>query len=511
MLTATEMLRDVLIGYGATDPLFWARAHRVMPDGGYYSITRPPHRMPYLRDVYRAIGNLPVGGRIVTMKCAQTGWTELAINSALWFMDHRREGVLYMLPSDRVLSDMAQARIDKAIRLSGTLRAAFSDITNVGLKVGFGQPLYLRGAHSLEKLREIGVGMIVRDELQVMPEEAAEQALSRLGASRYKYVIDLSNPQFPETGIHTAYMGGTQETWQLWCPCGERAEPRWPDSIADVDGVQTLVCPKCKRPLDKANGAWVAGDPEAPYRSFRMSQLVSPTVTPAEIVAQYNEARGNATRMQVFYNMTLGLPYAPEGARITDEVLAALSRSGEMLAGSVRPTVMGVDVGAVLHVVIRRIEGGIIWAGTTDWVGVARLMGTYNVQRCAIDAAPEVTKAKELARAFPGRVVLVRYLGPASLGDREAVEDGVTILSVNRTEAIDNAVARLLNAEESIPTNLPEDFYRHVKAITRQIVQTGQNEHAVWVESGPDHYAHALTYSEIVRDDTPIWARIGLY
>jgi hypothetical protein len=242
-----------------------------------------------------------------------------------------------------------------------------------------------------------------------------------------------------------------------------------------------------------------------------MSQLVSPTVTPAEIVAQYNEARGNATRMQVFYNMTLGLPYAPEGARITDEVLAALPRSGEMLAGSVRPTVMGVDVGAVLHVVIRRMEGGIIWAGTTDWVGVARLMGAYNVQRCAIDAAPEVTKAKELARAFPGRVVLVRYLGPASLGDRETVEDGVTILSVNRTEAIDNAVARLLNAEESIPTNLPEDFYRHVKAITRQIVQSGQNEHAVWVESGPDHFAHALTYSEIVRDDTPIWARIGLY
>lgn len=508
MTLEPEKVRSVLASVAHADPLAWARLHRVMPGGHYYSITRDPYRMPYLREIYRAVSSLPPGGRIAVMKCAQTGWTECAINCALWFMAARQEGVLYMLPSDRALSDMAQARLDKAIRLSPTLREAFTDVTNVGLKVGFGQPLYLRGAHSTEKLREFGVGMVVRDELQVMDEEGAEQALARLGASRYKWVLDLSNPVFPETGIHLAYLGGTQEVWELHCShCGTWAEPRWPESVKEGE----LVCASCGAPVDKAAGGRWRATAGGPYRSFRLSQLVSPSVTPAEIEASYREARGNATRMQVFWNMVMGLPYAPEGAQITDAILGGLSRSGEMAAGSQRPTVMGVDVGAVLHVVIRRLEGGIVWAGTTEWAGLARLMSSYNVQKCAIDWAPETTQAKSFARSFPGRVALVRYLGPATLGDREAVEDGVTVLSVNRTEAIDTALARILNREETVPTNLPADFWRHLKAVTRQVVRRGTAEHAVWIENGPDHYVHAFTYSEVVRDETPIWVKVGLY
>jgi len=42
-------------------------------------------------------------------------------------------------------------------------------------------------------------------------------------------------------------------------------------------------------------------------------------------------------------------------------------------------------------------------------------------------------------------------------------------------------------------------------------VRTGRTEYAAWVESGPDHYAHAFVYSEIVRDDRPLFEQLGVH
>lgn len=496
----------------ATNPLWWAVAHRRMPDGAAYSIVDEPFRQPYLMATYRAMGTLLPGGRIVVMKCAQSGWTEAALNFAFWFLDKRKEGVLYMLPTDRQLSDFAQARVNKAIKLSPYLKRAFTDTDNVGLKIGFGQSLYLRGANSKQKLLEIPVGALVRDEFGAMDPEGREQAESRLGASRYKYKVDLSNPQFPESGIHLAYLEGTQEVWEIECPkCGAVAEPRWPDSV-DPKEPESIVCPECGYPVDKYSGKWRALNPEALYRSFRMSQLISPTVRPWELMETWKEAKGDATKLQVFYNFHLGLPYAPEGARIDEQVFRALPRGGEMALNSDRPTVMGVDVGAVLHVWIRRVEGGTVWVGTCDWNELERKMGAYNVQVCGIDAMPETTKAKEFAARFPGRVVLIRYhTSPTAIGGKQTQEDGVTIVTVPRTEAMDRAFARILNGEESVPEDLPEEVIRHFRVLTRQIVKGGGKEYASWVESGPDHYAHAYAYSEVVRDERPIWQRVQLF
>ncbi len=512
MTVSGTTLEKTVITLAPLDPLLWAMAHRVMRDGRPYSIYRAPYHMPYLLEPYRAMGQLDPGGRIVMMKAAQIGATEVAMNAAFWFMDTCQEGVLYVLPSDRMLGDFAQARLDKAIRSSPYLEEAFTDVSNVGLKIGFGQPLYLRGARSEEKLREIPVGLVIRDEYNAMDPEGREIALTRLGASRHKWIFDLSNPGFPETGIHLEWLEGTQEVWELECEkCGTWAEPRWPDSVVgDHDSGYQLVCPECGAPVDKTKGRWRALNPEAPYRSFRISQLISPMVAPGELMEEWRKAQGNATKLQVFWNFRLGLPYAPEGSRITDEVIQALPRLGEMVLGSSRPTVMGVDVGEVLHVVVRRIEGGVIWAGTCRWEELARKMAAYSVQHCGIDAMPETTKAKEFARQFPGKVTLIRYLGPQSLGPKEHWEDGVRVLSVPRTEAIDEALGRIISGEEAVASNLPDDFFAHLKAMTRQIVDQGGNEYAAWVETGPDHYAHALTYSECVRDDRPVWEKVGI-
>lgn len=496
------------------NPLWWARAYRDLREGVPYEILALGRwHMPYLYEPLTAwTQDAPKGHRQVWSKAAQMGITEAAINTALWFLDVCGEGVMYGLPSEDQIKSFVQVRVNTSVRASPKIEAKVRDTDNVDVKLVNGRPLYFRGSIARSKLREIPVGLLVRDEVGEMNEVGRELMTARLGASAYSWILDLGNPQFPETGIDLEYRGGDQSVWVLPCECGAELEPRWPDSVQKVMGEWCLVCPECHKSLDKSEGKWVPQNPGAPYRSFRMSQMISPAVEPWELVAAWEAAQGNATRLQEFYNSKLGVPWAPSGARITDEILAALPRLGDMPLASDRATVAGVDVGSVLHVVIRRLEGGTIWAGHTDWVGLSRMMSAHKVQKCAIDAAPETSKAKEFAKQFAGRVILVRYTSNQTTGVKETVEDGVVYWSVDRTESMDEALGRITNREEAIPANAPEEFYAHLKAPTRMIVKRPNGvERAVWDEQGkPDHLAHALTYSELVRSDEPVWAQIGL-
>lgn len=508
-------------------PHWWARAYRIMPSGEPWRIMADgAWHMPYLYEILDAWHikttrpQTEKGHRQVVSKCAQTGFTESAINLALWFLEVQQEGVMYGLPSEDQIKSFVQARVNPSVRNSPHIAKAFKDTDNTDVKLGWNQALYFRGSISRSKLREIPVGLIIRDEYGEMDERGREMMLARLGASQYKWIFDCGNPHFPETGIDELYLRGDQSVWALHCDsCGEWEEPRWPDSIQKVGDEYGLVCPNCGLPVNKADGRWIPRNPGAPYRSFRLSQMISPRVEPWEIARQWETANGNATRVQEFYNSTLGLPYAPEGTRIDDEILSALPRSGEMIMASKDATVMGVDINPAYGntVVIRKLSGGVIWAGTATWEEMDRLMINYTVDRCGIDIRPETTKAKEFAGHHLGKVILIAYSSsPMTSGKdgsiiSQTTDDGIEVWTVARTEAIDGAFQRLLTGEESLASNLPEDFFAHFRAMTRQIVDTGGKEYATWVESGPDHYAHSFTYSELVRDNRPVWDKVGMF
>jgi len=523
-LTTADLEEYVRLHAGA-GPLQFARAYRIMPDGNPYGIFSHPHYLPFLWSVYQAMQELEPAGRIAVMKAAQSGWTETAINLFLYFMATKHEGVLYMLPSDGQLGDFAQARITTMMNLSPKIREAFTSADNVGLKLGWGSSLYLRGSNASSKMREIPVGLLIRDEFDVMDKVGREHARSRLGASQFKWIYDLANPSFPEIGIHRVFLGGTQEEFVIDCPrCKTSTAPIWPDSVAtDPD---RLVCPNCKQTLnleerwESEAAYWEPKSPGAPYRSFTMTQLITPMVIMSELMADWKDAEYDNTKLQVFYNYRLGLPFAAAGARIDDSVIRALPRHGPMAAAHTGPCVMGVDVGKRLYAVIRRLDGGIVWAGHADWDSLPRLMHSHGVTACGCDIRPETSEAKRFARAFGTKVTLIAYNPNAGATGRHlGDEDGVKRMTVGRTEAIDNALALIFSAEESVPENLPEEFWQHFKNCTRQIISSPSQrdssavakEYAAWIESGDDHYLHAFCYSELIRRGGSAFSRSQIF
>lgn len=485
-----------------TYPYKWARAYRIMEDGWTYSIFDPDLYQGYLYEPYIEVARLRIpGGWIVVMKCVQTGWTEWALNSTFWFMDTKHEPALYMLQTDKQLGPFVLARVDPAIRESPYIAEGFSqsEADNVGLKIGWRQPLYFRGAKSVGSLVEFSAGLIVQDEKDPMDEKGIVASHGRQEWMIHKWTIMLSNPSIPEHGIHLDWLDGSQGEWALWCSgCQEYVIPHWPES-ANRDHPHTPMCPSYDHELDKMQGKWIHKVPKAPYKSYHMDHFSSPRVSPIEMIEEWEAIQGDPTKMQAFYNLGLGLPWAEAGTQITD--VSGLPSMGEMVPSYDRQSVMGVDVGTLLHVVIRRTYGGILWAGAlagdSAWGELSRLMPAYNVVHCCIDVRPETTKATDFAKDFPGRVSVIEYNpNPKATEPKWKEKSGVPLYTGLRTAMIDAALALIHTKTEGVPNNLPTDFWAHFRAVSRQYIRQDDGTiYISYVSSKPDHYVHAFNYA----------------
>jgi len=486
-------------GKAGVNPYAWGHAYLVMEDGLTYSIFNPDRYMWYLYEPFLEIAKLRVpGGKLVVMKCVQTGWTFMAIVTAFWFLDIKREPVLYMMPTEHQLGAFVKSRFNPFIINSPYIAEGF-DTDSVGLKMGWGQPLNFRGAASPKSLIEFSAGMVIHDEKDPMDPEGIEASRGRLQAMTHKWELALSNPKLPEQGIDIDYMEGSQGRAALWCPeCKEFVVPEWPDS-ANRNHPYDVMCPSYDHKLDKMQGEWIHKNPKAPHRSYSMSHFLSPRVTPLEMLNDYDAIHGDASKMEAFHNLRLGQPWAAAGTRITD--VSGLPSMGEMTASYDRQSVMGVDVGTLLHVVVRRTFGGILWAGNlvgdAQWEELGRMMHAYNVEHCAIDVRPETTKASDFAKLFPGMVSLVEYNpNPLATDDSWGEKNGVPLYSGLRTPMIDKAMALILGKTEGVPSNLPTDFWDHFRAVTRQhVTRNDGKKYVSYVNTKPDHYVHAFNYA----------------
>jgi uncharacterized Zn finger protein (UPF0148 family) len=131
-----------------------------------------------------------------------------------------------------------------------------------------------------------------------------------------------------------------------------------------------------------------------------------------------------------------------------------------------------------------------------------QLMETYDVLFCVIDALPNTHASRAFAKRFPGRVWCA-YYGATQKGtaswDFDA--ENTRIVKVNRTEALDAwrdayklKKRRIPRVEDGV-----SEYVRQMTNVLRKIEEdkdTGQKK-AVWVQRGPDHFAHADSYAEI--------------
>lgn len=485
-------------------------------------------------------------------KAGQMGISEYLVSWILYMAAEMDSTGLYVLPTDKHVSDFSAARLGPAIepavspRLAAMITSAAGGkrgADRVGLKRVGNRFVYFRGgqikdggaggdADKAAQLKTVDADALVLDELDELDKRVPPFVRERLGHSAVNQQRIASTPTLADVGIHAEYKLSDMREWLVPCPaCGERQPLDLSNLVIEWDaldrpvawygkaeGEPYLACRKCQGRLDRsARGEWVAQYPGRAAHGYLIPGLASARKPLAGIIEGL-ESTDETTRQQT-YNQKLGLTYTSRlSEKITDSLLNDCRREYTMGQVSTETPWMGVDVGLALNVIIRAkmLDGNTIlrYAGQVEsFDDIEHLIRAYNVRAAVIDALPETRKVRELQALFPRFKVWLSYFATQKTGSQKesAAEWDARELHVNvdRTRAMDHTLGKFRSASlrdddgKPLPGNtLPadaqaiRDYYAHLKAPERvQRAEPQGNKIYVYVNSKPDHYAFAELYA----------------
>ncbi len=491
-------------------------------------------RHPFLIDLYRDNHD-----SIVVFKSGQMGASEYLISDAIHAADERKATPLYIFPTSTHVSDFSTGRIGPAIEASQYLQSIVEDVRTTDGKRRRGSDrvtlkrigdrfLYLRGAQvhldgRAPQLKSVDADVLFLDEVDEMPPRAIALARERLGHSSLAQERAVSTPTYAGMGIHALWMESDQRVWMVRCDsCNHWQELTINHCVIESDALERpvfwhgqpddawCVCEKCSTRLNpRGPGRWVARHPGREVHGYHLTRLFSHHYPTLKLI-QGLQAVEEEKRKEVI-NQGLGLPYHPRGGRLSDEHLNACCRDYAHGPVPSETTVMGIDVGSVLHFVVRgpaQPESGERpqrFAGMVDsFEAAANEIRRWDARRVVIDALPETRKARELQANFPPGVVWLAYYtdGVGRRADEMLWNEAEGTVTMDRTRTLDAVMAGFLEEKITLPRHARSipDYYSQMKAVVRVIEKRPNGERvARYVEASEDHFAHSENYCEAAR------------
>jgi hypothetical protein len=328
------------------------------------------------------------------------------------------------------------------------------------------------------------------DEVQEMNLDQIDKTMERISASDFRYSILLSTANWPDLDINFWYKRGNQNAFHTHC----RSCEAWTDlsdhfpkcieynsdgRIAGApDNEYVYVCPECGGYIpDSQDGEFRMVNPEQTrIVSFHISQIISPTITPRDLVEAWGAAATGDQR-KTFFNRKLGKPYLdPDQIPVTMQHCLAAAAAGVQAGLTWQTTgedcVMGIDqMGSFNAVIIkRRMPDGrqavVHVEAVFDLDPFERcgaMMDQYGVSMCVVEQLPNVNDARKFANKFKARVFLANYgilpndtmqwSDDLSKSDRRTSEQDRTRYTVklNQYKAMQTALFRIKNGHCLFP------------------------------------------------------------
>jgi predicted nucleic acid-binding Zn-ribbon protein len=484
--------------------LDWSINHIVTPKGEKLDFYN--HR--YLLDIYN-----DVSPNIVVKKGAQIGVSTYAINKALWFADTHEVSIIYTMPTASDVSDFSKARMAPVIQASPYLQRAVDG--GIELKQIGNSFVYFRGAWSERQAISVDSDFNIHDEVDFSKPDIISMYRERMSHSKFKLFLALSTPTIPEFGIDYLFNRSDKKEWFVTCPnCGKKQILKYPDSIRGDTKEARYACVHCLATItDEArrNGEWRrTGDKDWGVSGYHISQLMAPWISATEILRKEEEARIRPTAqlsgIKDFYNFVLGEAYGGENQPINRELLLSCVQNKYEMEEKERNTIMGVDQGDKLHVVIFKKEKDnslrLIHSGVYDNFEQAlpNLMDKYGVTFCLIDALPNKHSARKFAMMYQAKVWLVYYNENQKefikwYKDPESKEYRVV---VNKMESLDRMADKFKNHSVVLP-RLSQDLDLFMRHLCNWAKDKEEDSHGrvTWVykKLGADHLAMACNYA----------------
>lgn len=414
-------------------------------DGHPFRLSDRP-AMAWIYDQYPTTVEEAHQRMIVLMKCAQVGFTVMEQLACIYLGIKFGPATVGMFLPDMNLAGMKSSeRFMPMVRSIPEIHAMMTQeaADGSGRKSGEGNVtrrriddvLFIFSWTSGRATTEsIPMDILSFDEVQEMTLKQMEKTVERLSASTIKFIQMGSTANFPDDDIHHYYNQGTKHRFHTACPtCGQRKplDDYFPACIKwDDDGVDPLtkrpgtyryVCEDGHWIDDPQQGEWIADDPDAWVKSIHFHQMLSPTISPNEIIRKYVES----TDKKNFYNRVLGKPFLdPSQIPVSLEHMAACVAAGRA-AGvkwkqSARGAFMGIDQMGCFNVVVikERLPDGrqavihleMIYSDD-PFARCSELMDQYGVQVCVGEVNPNYNDMARFARRHSGRVFICNSFG----------------------------------------------------------------------------------------------------
>jgi hypothetical protein len=383
---------------------------------------------------------------LVLMKCAQVGFTVMEIAACIYMgLKFGPATIGMFLPDINLAGVKSTERFMPIVRSVPEVHSLMTQdaADGSGRKSGEGNVTRRRVGEVLfvfswtsgkTSTESIPMDVVSLDEIQGMTLAQIEKTHERMSASPIRFTLMGSTANWPDLDIHFWYKQGTRHQFYTRCPaCGDEAplDSYFPDCIQwdeDAPGEMTEA-PGCYRYVCKAGhwiddpqcGEWRAEDPDALITSIHFPQMLSPTITPGEIMEKFL----TSTDKKNFYNRVLGKPWLdPTEIPVTMAHLNRCVEEGAKLGlrwkTTAKRTVMGLDqMGQFVCAIIKeRLPDGrqavvhIEEIYSDDpFMRCSELMHLFDVETCVVEINPNYNDAKRFAHRHKGRVFLCNGFG----------------------------------------------------------------------------------------------------
>lgn len=329
----------------------WADRNRVLsskesPEPGPWRTSR----VPYLREIMDCLSVTSPVQRVVLMKGAQVGGSEVGNNWLGYVIDHSPAPMLVVQPTVELAERFSKQRIASMIAGSPVLQervgpARSRDSGNTIHSKEFpGGMLIITGANSAAGLRSMPIKDLFADEVDGYPMDVdgegdpLDLAEQRTANFRRKKIFLPSTPTRKGfSRIEKAYLASDRRRYWVPCQhCGEMQTLRWeqvhwppghPEEACYVCAICACEWDDVARIRSLPHGQWRA---ELPFRGtagFHLPAFYSPWLRLGELAEEFLEKKKHPERLKTFVNTKLAETWEEKGESIDPTGLMARRES----------------------------------------------------------------------------------------------------------------------------------------------------------------------------------------
>jgi phage terminase large subunit GpA-like protein len=300
-------------------------------------------RAEYQRDIMDAF-NDPNINRIVFMKSAQVGATEILLNVIAYYIDQDPAPMLIMQPTLQMAQAFSKDRLATMIRDSEKIRSCVKDPRsrdsgNTVLHKSFPSGhLTIVGSNSASGLASRAVRLLLADECDRYETSAGAEgdpislATKRTTTFWNRKIYMCSTPTIKGLSrIETAFEESDKRYYEVPCPeCNTYQVLKWSNVVWEENKPETAAyaCDECGAVIDESkkqwmlkHGKWVATDTSKDTAGFHISELYSVWSTWANMATNFLEAKKQPEMLKTWINTSLGETWEEQGEGVEYETL----------------------------------------------------------------------------------------------------------------------------------------------------------------------------------------------